>query len=91
MMGLLNYKTESNPLKIWMPKDSEFVKNAKWLENTYPSKIRFGSDYDVHIKKKLYTLKLFCFLNIFILFYRQHSVIVTASNVLRPEVLRFVS
>ena len=41
MIGLLNYKTESNPKNIWMPTDSEFVKNAKWWENTYPPKIRF--------------------------------------------------
>ena len=57
MSGLLNYKSEGNPYKLWIPKDSDFVKNTDWLWNHYPPNTRF------------------------------HSVIVTAPNVLNPDVI----
>ena len=53
----MNYKSEGNPYKLWIPKDSDFVKNTDWLWNHYPPNTRF------------------------------HSVIVTAPNVLNPEVI----
>ena len=40
MVGLMNYKTESNPYKLWIPKDSKFIKNAEWLWTNHPPKIR---------------------------------------------------
>ena len=40
MIGLLNYQSEANPYKLWIPKDSDFVKNTNWLWTNYPPDIR---------------------------------------------------
>ena len=42
MIGLLNYKSEGNPYKLWIPKDSDFVKNTDWLWSHYPPDSRYN-------------------------------------------------
>jgi len=57
-IGLLNFRTENNPYKLWIPQDSDYLRNHEWLWAHFPDDIRFN------------------------------SVIITADNVLTPEVLK---
>ena len=43
MIGLINYRTENNRYKLWIPDDSDFVKNFAWLEEHSPPDARFNS------------------------------------------------
>ena len=40
-VGLLQYKTESNPYKLWIPPDSDFVRNTDWLWSNFPPDSRY--------------------------------------------------
>jgi len=42
-IGFLDWKTENDGLKLWLPKDSDFVKNTDWIRRTFPSKTRYSS------------------------------------------------
>lgn len=59
-IGLIKFDTEASPYKLWIPQNADFVINANWLWENFPSDTRY------------------------------HSVIVTADNVLTPEVLQYV-
>lgn len=41
--GFINWKTEDDGLKLWLPQDSDFVTNTDWLRKTFPSKTRYSS------------------------------------------------
>ena len=41
--GFIVLEEEKDGLKLWQPKDSEFVKNTQWIRDTFPSKTRFSS------------------------------------------------
>ena len=60
-IGLLNFTTEVNPYKLWIPSKSDFVRNTDWLWKNFPPDTRY------------------------------HSVIVTADNVLKPDVSMHVA
>lgn len=34
-LGLLNFHQESHPLKLWVPGDSQFIKDTEWLVNSF--------------------------------------------------------
>ena len=36
----MDYKEETNGLELWIPRSSNYYKNAKWLEENYPSTLR---------------------------------------------------
>jgi len=57
-IGLVNFKTENNPYKLWIPQDSDYLRNHEWLWENFPPDIRFN------------------------------SVILTADNVLTPDILK---
>lgn len=59
-IGLYGYNEEANPYKLWIPQDSDFVRNTEWLWDNFPQDSRF------------------------------HSVIVTADNVLSPQVMKHI-
>ena len=40
-VGLITFKEEGNPFKLWIPQDSDFVKNTKWLWQNFPPDSRF--------------------------------------------------
>ena len=42
-IGLLNFKSEANAIKLWIPASSDFAKNYDYLWNNYPPDIRFHS------------------------------------------------
>jgi len=42
-IGLLSFKEESNPYKLWIPQDSDYIKDHEWLWENYPPEIRFNS------------------------------------------------
>lgn len=42
-IGLRNYKTENNPYKLWIPKDSEYLRDSEWLWENFPPDIRLHS------------------------------------------------
>ena len=42
-IGLLNFKSEANAIKLWIPATSDFAKNYDYLWNNYPPDIRFHS------------------------------------------------
>lgn len=33
--GLLRFRQEKNPLKLWVPPDSDFVRDTEWLTSTF--------------------------------------------------------
>ena len=43
LIGMINYRTENNAFKLWIPDNSDFVKNFQWLEENSPPEIRFNS------------------------------------------------
>ena len=43
LIGMLRYRTENNAFKLWIPDNSDFVKNFEWLEENSPPDIRFNS------------------------------------------------
>ena len=43
LIGMINYRTENNAFKLWIPDNSDFVKNFNWLEENSPPEIRFNS------------------------------------------------
>ena len=43
MIGLMNYRTENNRFKLWIPDNSDFIKNYEWLEENSPPDVRFNS------------------------------------------------
>ena len=43
LIGMINYRTENNAFKLWIPDNSDFVKNFQWLEENSPPDIRFNS------------------------------------------------
>ena len=38
--GLLRYTEEGNPYKLWIPQDSDFVRNTEWLWENFPPDLR---------------------------------------------------
>ena len=40
---MINYRTENNAFKLWIPDNSDFVENFAWLEKNSPPDIRFNS------------------------------------------------
>ena len=43
LIGMIRYRTENNAFKLWIPDNSDFVKNFEWLEKNSPPEIRFNS------------------------------------------------
>ena len=43
LIGMINYRTENNAFKLWIPDNSDFVENFAWLEEHSPPEIRFNS------------------------------------------------
>ena len=39
-LGFLLLESETDQLELWVPTDSDFYRNNKWLSNTFPSKVR---------------------------------------------------
>lgn len=35
LAGLLRFRQEKNPLKLWVPPDSDFVRDTEWLTTTF--------------------------------------------------------
>lgn len=56
-LGFLRFRTERDPLKLWIPHNSKFLADTEWLVNTFKEGVRM-----------------------------EHSLI-TAPNVLHPDVL----
>ena len=42
-IGLINYTTENNAFRLWIAKDSQFVKNYEFLVQNYPQDVRFNN------------------------------------------------
>jgi len=42
-LGLLRFKTENNPYKLWIPQDSDYIRDQEWLWQNFPDDIRFHS------------------------------------------------
>lgn len=42
-LGLINFHWESNAIKLWIPKTSDFAYNYDYLWNKYPPDMRFHS------------------------------------------------
>ena len=42
-IGLLKFKTENNPYKLWIPQNSDYLRNHEWLWENFPDDIRFNS------------------------------------------------
>ena len=38
--GLIQYTPETNPYKLWIPSNSDFVRNTDWLWTKYPPDTR---------------------------------------------------
>ena len=60
-VGLITFTLENRPEKLWIPWNSEFIRDTDWLKENSPSPFRF------------------------------HFAVVSADDVLQPEVLQFVS
>ena len=43
LIGMINYRTENNAFKLWIPDNSDFVENFAWLEEHSPPEMRFNS------------------------------------------------
>ena len=43
LIGMINYRTENNAFKLWIPDNSDFVRNFQWLEENSPPEIRYNS------------------------------------------------
>ena len=43
LIGMVNYRTENNAFKLWIPDNSDFVENFAWLEEHSPPEMRFNS------------------------------------------------
>ena len=39
-IGLLNYRTENNVFRLWLPDTSDFLSNYNWLEENSPQDVR---------------------------------------------------
>ena len=39
-LGLLNYRTENNVFRLWLPDTSAFLTNYNWLEEHSPQDVR---------------------------------------------------
>lgn len=39
-MGFLRFKTEKDPLKLWIPKNSKFLADTEWLVSTFKEGLR---------------------------------------------------
>ena len=59
-LGVLRFHQEKNPIKLWIPRNSDFIRDTNWLK----SQFREG--------------------------YRLQSILITAPNVLEPQVLQKV-
>ena len=42
-LGLIRYRSENNPFKLWIPSGSDFVKNNEWLEENFPPDVRYNN------------------------------------------------
>ncbi|XP_023328081.1 Niemann-Pick C1 protein [Eurytemora carolleeae] len=42
-IGLLRLEQENNPYKLWIPQDSDYIRNHEWLWQNFPDDIRFHS------------------------------------------------
>ncbi len=42
-IGLINYTEENNAFRLWIPEESEFVKNYEWLQKNYPPDARYSN------------------------------------------------
>ena len=42
-IGLINYSEENNAFRLWIPKDSSFVKNYEWLQKNFPPDARYDN------------------------------------------------
>ena len=42
-IGLINYTEENNAFRLWIAKDSQFVKNYEFLVKNYPQDVRFNN------------------------------------------------
>lgn len=43
ILGLLRFRQEKNPIKLWVPPDSDFVTTTKWLMSHYLETLRIQS------------------------------------------------
>ena len=59
-LGVLRFYQEKDPIKLWIPRNSDFIRDTYWLKNQF----REG--------------------------YRLQSILITAPNVLEPQVLQKV-
>lgn len=41
--GMYWYREEGNPYKLWIPQDSDFVRNTEWLWDNFPPEMRIHS------------------------------------------------
>ena len=39
-LGFLLLESETDQLELWVPTDSDFYRNNKWISKTFPSKMR---------------------------------------------------
>jgi hypothetical protein len=39
-LGFLLLESENDQLELWVPKDSDFYRNSKWISKTFPSNVR---------------------------------------------------
>ena len=39
-LGIMNIYEETDQLELWVPSNSEFYENTKWLETAFPSNLR---------------------------------------------------
>ena len=39
-LGFLLLESETDQLELWVPTDSDFYRNNKWISDTFPSKVR---------------------------------------------------
>ena len=42
-IGLLEYRTENNAFKLWIPDNSEFLENYNFLQEKFPPDTRFNN------------------------------------------------
>ena len=42
-LGIMNIYEETDQLELWVPTDSEFYVNSKWLKSAFPSSVRVQS------------------------------------------------
>jgi len=40
VLGLLRFRQEKNPIKLWVPPDSDFVASTEWLMSHYLETLR---------------------------------------------------